>query len=100
MREDNGYKHIEEAMKRLEKSHCSDLKQYEGPLGDNKKRLIGQFCASRADKFSWGVADRTASVKISKIVASKKKGYFEDRRPGADADPYVVISTLIKTILL
>lgn len=100
MREENGYKHIEEAIRKLETSHVKDLKQFDNISSDNEKRLIGQFCASRADKFTWGVADRTASIKISKMVASKQKGYFEDRRPGANADPYKIISTLVTSILL
>lgn len=100
MREDNGYKDIEEAIKKLEKSHAKDLQEFDNAQCDNKKRLTGKFCTSRADKFSWGVADRTASIKISKVVATKKRGHFEDRRPGANADPYKVINTLVRKILL
>lgn len=100
MRDDEGYKHIQEAIKKLEKSHKEDVQHFDNSRSDNKRRLIGQANDSHYDKFTWGVADRTASVKIPKLVASKKKGYFEDRRPGANADPYKIIVTLIKTIFL
>lgn len=100
MRENDGYKQIQEAIKKLEKSHKEDVKHFDNPRGDNKKRLNGQGSDSHYDKFTWGVADRTASVKVPKLVASKKKGYFEDRRPGANADPYKIIDALVRTTLL
>lgn len=94
MRESDGYKHIEEAMKKLEKSqqHQDDHKSCNKAI-DNKKPLP-------TPKFTWGVADRTAAVKIPRSVKSKKKGYFEDRRPHADMDPYKVIHNLVTSILL
>lgn len=94
MRENDGYKYIEEAMKKLEKSQQQQKdKEKCDRTTDNKK-------PSPAPKFTWGVADRTASVKIPRSVKSKKKGYFEDRRPHADMDPYKVIHNLVTSILL
>lgn len=101
MREDGGYKHIETAIKKLEQGHKEYLKVCDTSEGqENKKRLIGRFATSRTDKFTWGVGDRAASIKIPKSVASKKKGHFEDRRPSASADPYRIIAALVSTIIL
>ena len=40
--------------------------------------------------FSYGVSDRGASIRIPWQVEVDKKGYLEDRRPNANADPYVI----------
>ena len=49
-------------------------------------------------KFKSGVADRGASIRIPRHVSTKGSGYLEDRRPGANANPYEVASRLLKTI--
>lgn len=54
----------------------------------NDMRLTGQFETAPLNRFSHGVGDRTASVRIP----SKYSGYIEDRRPAANADPYDVTS--------
>jgi glutamine synthetase len=71
-------------------------------LGKNVTEHISHYgaasrTASRArtrrqhySKFSYGVSDRGASVRIPAHVARDKKGYIEDRRPNANVDPYVV----------
>ncbi|XP_023021414.1 glutamine synthetase [Leptinotarsa decemlineata] len=101
MREENGLRHIEEAIKKLEKRHDDHMAVYDPKGGaDNIKRLTGQFNSSLANKFTFKVADRTASVRITKTVNAKKKGFFEDRRPAANADPYQVINALVKTCII
>ncbi|NNK91922.1 MAG: glutamine synthetase, partial [Acidimicrobiia bacterium] len=50
------------------------------------------------DQFSYGVSDRGASIRIPWQVALDKKGYIEDRRPNANADPYILASLLTETI--
>ena len=45
-----------------------------------------------------GVADRGASIRIPRSVANQGCGYFEDRRPGANADPYEVATALLETV--
>jgi glutamine synthetase len=50
------------------------------------------------DVFSYGVANRAASVRIpTQVRAENGKGYIEDRRPASDIDPYVVASIIIDT---
>jgi len=78
-------KHIEEAMKKLEKRHMEHIKVYgEG----NADRMTGAHETSSIDKFTWGVANRGSSVRIPRACAREGKGYFEDRRPASNADPY------------
>lgn len=85
MREEGGMKHIEEAMKKLEKRHAEHIKVYgEG----NADRMTGAHETSSIDKFTWGVANRGSSVRIPRACAREGKGYFEDRRPASNADPY------------
>ena len=61
-------------------------------------RLTGEHETQRFDQFSYGVSDRGASIRIPWQVAKDGKGYIEDRRPNANADPYVVATLLTNTI--
>ena len=44
------------------------------------------------------MSDRGASVRIPWQVAKDGKGYIEDRRPNANADPYVVSRLITETV--
>ncbi|VTT79414.1 unnamed protein product [Fusarium fujikuroi] len=48
------------------------------------------------DSFSWGVANRSTSICVPCETAAKGYGYFEDRRPASNADPYCVIKVLLQ----
>ena len=61
-------------------------------------RLTGEHETQRYDQYSYGVSDRGASVRIPWQVARDGKGYIEDRRPNANADPYEVTTLLTRTI--
>ena len=50
--------------------------------------------------FSYGVANRGSSIRIPRTVAIKGNGYYEDRRPAANIDPYVVCGSLFSVTLL
>ena len=63
-----------------------------------EERLTGDHETQRFDQFSYGVSDRGASIRIPWQVEQDKKGYIEDRRPNANADPYVVTALLTNTI--
>jgi glutamine synthetase len=63
-----------------------------------EERLTGAHETAPWSKFSYGVSDRGASVRIPGGVARDKKGYFEDRRPNANVDPYVVARLMVETI--
>jgi glutamine synthetase len=62
-----------------------------------KDRLTGAHETAKWDSFSWGAADRGASVRIPGAVAKAGKGWLEDRRPNANMDPYVVTRMIVET---
>ena len=66
---------------------------------DNHLRLTGLHETQSIDKFSYGISDRGASIRIPiSTVDSGWKGYLEDRRPNSAADPYKVAARIIKTV--
>ncbi|GAA4453028.1 glutamine synthetase beta-grasp domain-containing protein [Novipirellula rosea] len=66
---------------------------------DNDQRLTGLHETQSIDKFSYGVSDRGASIRIPIVTVQKGwKGYLEDRRPASNADPYMVASAIITTV--
>ncbi len=66
---------------------------------DNNQRLTGAHETQSIDKFSYGVSDRGASIRIPIATVDKGwKGWLEDRRPASNADPYKVASVIVKTV--
>jgi glutamine synthetase len=61
-------------------------------------RLTGAHETAPYHTYSYGVSDRGSSVRIPGGVAREKKGYLEDRRPNANADPYSVARVIVETI--
>ena len=95
MRDDGGMKAIEGAMKKLEGRHLDHIKVYgEG----NEERMTGLHETASIDKFTWAVADRGSSVRIPRQCSKDGKGYFEDRRPASNADPYQITGIMVETI--
>lgn len=90
-----GKEAIQQAIANLEKNHMKHIHIYGAGLGE---RLTGLHETSSLEDFSSGDANRGASVRIPKPVARKGYGYLEDRRPGANADPYEVSSALLESI--
>lgn len=100
MRSDGGISEIERVCKVLCDQHDKFMKNY--GLGDgqeNRKRLTGKFETASFDTCKWGVADRSASIRLQRSVMTKKKGFLEDRRPAGDCDPYRVCALLAETCL-
>ena len=87
MREPGGIKAIEAAIEKLSKRHNEHIAVYGD---DNDLRLTGRHETGAIDQFSYGVANRGASIRIPRECAAKGYGYFEDRRPASNADPYQV----------
>ena len=88
-------KYIEEAMEALSKRHVDHMKVYgEG----NEARMTGRHETASYDKFSWGIANRGASVRVNRACAEEGKGYFEDRRPASNADPYQITGMIVETV--
>ena len=95
MREDGGLKLIEEACKKLEKRHEQHIAVYGA---NNEERLTGKHETCSIHQFRYGVSDRGASIRIPMGTSKAGKGYFEDRRPAANIDPYEVTAIIIETI--
>lgn len=97
MRDQNGYSVILDAIKKLEVKHEHHMTQYGI---DNHLRMTGLHETASFDKFSYGVANRGASIRIPRDTEAKQCGYFEDRRPSSNMDPYVVTSLIFETCCL
>jgi glutamine synthetase len=63
-----------------------------------ERRLTGLHETAPWTEYSYGVSNRGASVRIPWQVAKEGKGYIEDRRPNANADPYVVAALITETV--
>lgn len=66
---------------------------------DNDKRLTGAHETQSINKFSYGISDRGASIRIPiATVSNGWKGWLEDRRPASNGDPYKIAARIIKTV--
>ena len=84
-------------MKKLLNKHSEHLTLY----GDeNQKRLIGAFETPNLSLFDFGGGNRATSVRIPIICFKEQRGYFEDRRPASNMDPYLATAILTDTICL
>lgn len=92
-----GLQTITAAIKALESRHMEHISVYGAGLED---RLTGLHETCHIGEFKSGTANRQASIRIPTSVATNGYGYLEDRRPGANADPYEVAAIMIETICL
>lgn len=90
-----GIEAIRDAIDRLATRHELHVANYGAGLDE---RLTGLHETCSIHEFRGGVADRGASIRIPRSVGERGYGYLEDRRPGANCDPYVVTALLIETI--
>jgi len=97
MREEGGLKAIYDAMPKLQAKHQEHIEVYGK---GNERRLTGRHETQSIHKFSFGVADRGSSIRIPFGTAQDGKGYFEDRRPASNCDPYTVASKIAETVSL
>jgi glutamine synthetase len=96
MREEGGLEVIKKAIYKLGAKHKLHIENYgEG----NELRLTGKHETASIEKFCYGVANRGASIRIGRDTEAEGKGYFEDRRPSSNADPYVVTGLIMSTIM-
>ena len=86
---------IDSAIANLEKNHADHVASYGAGLHE---RLTGLHETCSINEFRAGVSDRGASIRIPISTNKKGCGYIEDRRPGANADPYIVSYKLMATI--
>uniref|UniRef100_A0A915E124 Glutamine synthetase n=1 Tax=Ditylenchus dipsaci TaxID=166011 RepID=A0A915E124_9BILA len=101
MRKPGGIKDIVAAIECLSKAHNAHIAYYDPSGGkDNERRLTGQHETASISKFSYGVASRCSSVRIPRQTDVDGCGYFEDRRPSSNCDPYAVTDAIVRTCCL
>ena len=79
----------------FEGRHAKHIENYGS---SNEQRLTGKHETQSIDKFSWGVSDRGASLRVPIQTASDWKGYIEDRRPASNADPYRIVKVISEAL--
>jgi len=88
---------MKDQIEKLRPLHSKHMQSYgEG----NELRLSGEQCTASMSDFSYGIGKRDASIRISSKIAALGCGYYEDRRPAANMDPYVVTRCLVEAALL
>lgn len=90
----HGRETIDTYIRRLSEKHSEHIAVYGDKLAE---RLTGKHETCHVDQFRAGAGDRGSSIRIPKHVEEKGYGYLEDRRPGANADPYLVAARIIAT---
>jgi glutamine synthetase len=89
------YAAVEKACQAIGKKLDLHVKNYGHGI---EERLTGKHETAPWNKFSYGVSNRGASIRIPWQVAKDGKGYAEDRRPNANMDPYVVTRLINETV--
>ena len=93
--EHDGLHYIDDAIYKLSLKHAEHMNVYgEG----NEERMTGKHETASYDKFSEGVANRGCSIRRGNETVKNRKGYFEDRRPSSNCDPYLVTGKIFETI--
>ena len=87
---------IYEHMLKLENKHIDHMKIY----GEyNNLRMTGIHETASYDKFTYGIGSRNTSIRIGNDVFKEKCGYYEDRRPSSNMNPYLVTAKIFETTI-
>ena len=95
--EHNGLYYIDEAITKLSKKHKEHMEVYGT---GNEERMSGKLETSSFHNFTDGIANRGCSIRRGNETFKNGKGYFEDRRPSSNCDPYLVTSKIFETCCL
>ena len=95
MREQGGEELFNRIFKAFESNHIRHISNYGS---SNEMRLTGRHETQSIDKFSWGISDRGASIRIPQSTAKNWIGYLEDRRPASNADPYRIVRVIEESL--
>jgi len=88
---------INEAIEKLSRKHKKHMDVYGS---GNEERMTGEHETASYDKFTDGIGNRGVSIRICADTIKNEKGYFEDRRPSSNCDPYLVTSAIFQTTCL
>jgi len=92
-----GLDYINDAIEKLSHKHMEHMNVYGS---GNEQRMTGAHETASFDTFSDGVANRGASIRRGNETVANGCGYFEDRRPSSNCDPYLVTGKLFETTIL
>lgn len=95
MREEGCEEYFNSIFRTFEINAKSHIENYGS---DNHLRLTGKYETQSIDKFSWGISDRGASIRVPKSVGETWKGYLEDRRPASNANPYKIMLSISNSL--
>ena len=96
MREVGGEAYFEALMATFDEVKDDHIAVY-GP--DNHMRLTGLHETAAIHEFTYGLANRGASIRIPhSFVNNGYRGYLEDRRPNSLGDPYRIAGRILQTI--
>lgn len=96
-RKENGLDVIYQYMDLLKDKHKEHLEMYGK---DNEYRLTGNHETGDINNFTYGIGSRGRSIRIPNNTYENKCGYFEDRRPASNIDPYLACGIIAKTLLI
>jgi len=99
MRENGGINEIYDCMEKLRMTHKKYMIEENYGI-DNHLRLTSIHETENYKKFSFGIGTRNTSISISNQTVKDSCGYFEDRRPAANMNPYLVTSLIFETCCL
>lgn len=92
-----GLDYINEAIEKLREKHTEHMELYgEG----NQERMTGEHETADYYKFSDSEIDRGCSIRRGSETIKNQRGYFEDRRPSSNCDPYLVTAKIFETTCL
>ena len=95
MRQAGGLELIEDVMAKLLIRHEDHINSY-GLFND--ERMTGEHETSSIHDFSYGYSTRDTSIRIPVQTKLDGMGYFEDRRPASNCDPYIVSLKMLETV--
>lgn len=92
-----GIAEIHKAARKLGRFHKEHIQVYGK---GNERRLLGSHETSSINDFSIGYGNRGCSIRIPNSAKEQGCGYFEDRRPASNMDPYLVTSRIVQSICI
>lgn len=95
MRTEGGEDYFKNIFRAFDSRHQLHINNYGS---SNELRLTGKHETQSIDKFSWGVSDRGASIRVPLQTSKSWKGYIEDRRPASNGDPYKIVGIISETL--
>lgn len=92
-----GLRHIYNAIDGLASKHKEHM---DVQCNDNLKHVNDGIGTESSENISDDVVDRTVFIERGNTTAPDGYGYFEDRRPNSNCDPYLVTAKIFETTIL